>query len=434
MGSPSARVLLRDDGYTVGAVGGDKRDAGDVAVGLLLEPDHAAAAGERGRVGEPDRDVEDLAQSDRLLDDDTTLVEYWLGDERSYAWLVSRRRFVAVRLPGRARIEHEAGRLRRHLRAPPASAATGGFAALAATDTAHADADDPAVRLGTMLIGGTLGAHTTGRVALVADGGLQLIPFALLRASPAAAPLGAGAELTYLPSISTLRWLRRGSVRRGEALALTIVADPTLRPPGGTADPRPANALQPLPWARHEAEAIASLVPASRTTRLLGSDATREAVLSARWQRTSIAHFATHAIVDLHHAELSGIVLSQYDKHGRPIDGMLRIDDIYDLDAPLDLVVLSGCETGVGPGGDSEGVYSLARAFFFAGSSRVVASLWAVDDRASAAFMAAFYRSLIRDARTPAMALRAAQREIAATPRWASEYYWAGFVLQGDWR
>jgi CHAT domain-containing protein len=112
---------------------------------------------------------------------------------------------------------------------------------------------------------------------------------------------------------------------------------------------------------------------------------------------------------------------------------MLRMNDIYNLEMPVDLVVLSGCDTAAGRGVGSEGVFSLSRAFFYAGAERVLASLWPVEDRATAAFMPEFYRALLIDHMSPAGALRVAQQRLARDSRWSSPYYWAGFVLQGDW-
>ena len=378
-----------------------------------------------------------------VLDDQTVLLEYWLGEQQSHAWLVTRDGLHSARLPARATIERWAADWRRELRQPPVQATGAGFDALASAPEADGlSPGSPASRLGQALLGVLPGRLTAHRIAVVADGTLQLVPFALLRPHPGAAPLGTRAELAYLPSLGTLRWLRRAPSRDARHAVAMIVADPALRPNGDM--PRQSDAagagsvaarpLAPLPWAREEARAIAALLPPAQVVRLEGTRASRTALLSADWSQTSLLHLATHAIVDLRHPQLSGIVLAQYDAHGVAVDGFLRLDDIYDLDAPMDLVVLSGCETGVGRGAQAEGIYSLSRAFFFAGASRVVASLWSVDDRATAAFMTAFYRALLKDGASPAAALRTAQRQIAATPRWASEYYWAGFVLQGDWR
>jgi CHAT domain-containing protein len=109
------------------------------------------------------------------------------------------------------------------------------------------------------------------------------------------------------------------------------------------------------------------------------------------------------------------------------------MNDIYNLDMPVDLVVLSGCETAAGREMDSDGVLSLSRAFLYAGARQVVASLWQVEDRATAAFMREFYRELLVEHMPAATALRIAQQRISRDNRWASPYYWGGFVLQGDW-
>jgi CHAT domain-containing protein len=192
----------------------------------------------------------------------------------------------------------------------------------------------------------------------------------------------------------------------------------------------PATAA-PLPYARAEAETIAALLPPDRLKVELGADASRSKVLTADWQRYTIVHFATHAVVDLERPELSGIMLSADGDAGPGTDGMLRMNDIYDLDMPVDLIVLSGCGTAAGRAFGSEGVFSLSRAFLYAGARRVIASLWPVEDRATAAFMAAFYHALLVEHKPAPSALRVAQQRLARDNRWSLPYYWAGFVLQG---
>ncbi len=192
--------------------------------------------------------------------------------------------------------------------------------------------------------------------------------------------------------------------------------------------------LPRLPHTRDEAEAIAALADRNASWLALDFAANRDAAVGARWNDYGIAHFATHALLNARHPELSGIVLSLYGKDGRAEDGFLRVNDIYNLHMPADLVVLSVCESAVGKSIGGEGAATLARAFFYAGARRVVASLWPVDDRASVAFMRAFYGAMLGKHLRPQQALIEAQREMRANPRWLAPYYWSGYIVEGDWR
>ena len=147
-----------------------------------------------------------------------------------------------------------------------------------------------------------------------------------------------------------------------------------------------------------------------------------------------IVHFATHGVLNTQRPALSGLVLSLLDPAGRRQDGFLRLHDVYNLQLAADLVVLSGCQTALGKEVGGEGLVGLTRGFLYAGADRVVASLWQVDDESTAELMKRFYRAMLRDGRRPAEALRAAQLELAADRRWSAPFYWAGFVLQGEWR
>jgi len=145
-------------------------------------------------------------------------------------------------------------------------------------------------------------------------------------------------------------------------------------------------------------------------------------------------HLATHAVINNSQPELSGIVLSMVDRAGRPQDGLLRLPEIYNLKLNADLVVLSGCGTALGRLVEGEGLVGLTRGFMYAGTPRVAASLWSVDDAATAALMERFLRGILRGGMPPAAALRAAQLSIRRNPQWSAPFYWAGFVLEGDWR
>jgi CHAT domain-containing protein len=127
-------------------------------------------------------------------------------------------------------------------------------------------------------------------------------------------------------------------------------------------------------------------------------------------------------------------VLSLVDEQGKPQDGFLRVHEIYNLNLPAELVVLSACQTGLGKEIKGEGLVGLTRGFMYAGARRVVVSLWNVNDKATAELMQRFYRGILKGNQTPAAALRTAQTEMWRQKQWHSPYYWAAFVQQGEWK
>ncbi|MDX2033143.1 MAG: CHAT domain-containing protein, partial [Blastocatellia bacterium] len=271
-----------------------------------------------------------------------------------------------------------------------------------------------------------------------------------------------------LPSATTLSFLRREPISRpAPAKTLAVLADPVFEandpriaterrkadgkgllagvrsaaapPVDDDALARSARSLSRsgfgrLLFSREEADAIEKLVPARSILKATGFAANRALAASGELGRYRILHFATHGLINTEHPALSGLVLSLVDKNGAPQDGFLRMHEIYNLDLPADLVVLSACQTALGREIKGEGLVGLTRGFMYAGARRVVASLWQVDDHATAQLMQLFYRGMLKENLRPAAALRAAQIEMAKQKRWAAPYYWAGFVLQGEWR
>jgi CHAT domain-containing protein len=156
--------------------------------------------------------------------------------------------------------------------------------------------------------------------------------------------------------------------------------------------------------------------------------------MSADLGRYRIVHLATHGVLNAEQPELSGLVLSLVDEQGRPQDGFLGLHEVYDLNLPAELVVLSACQTGLGKEIRGEGLVGLTRGFMYAGAERVLASLWNVNDSATARLMKLFYEGIFSKGLSPAAALRAAQLELSKRSQWRSPYYWAAFVLQGEWQ
>ncbi len=347
-----------------------------------------------------------LREVQRLLDPGTLLLEYALGEERSFLWVVGPGSLSAHELPGRAAIEERARRVH-DLLSRSRLRGVQGQAALAAADLAR-------IVLGPVL-GPVAGRPGARRLVIVADGALQYVPFAALPVPGEGVPLLVDHEVVHLPSASILALQRRELAgRRPAPRALAVVADP-----GEAKD------LPRLPHSREEAEAILSLVPPGESLRALGFDASRETVLSGRLSGYRILHFATHGVVDSARPERSGVVLR---------DGLLRVGEIRGLRLPAELVVLSACRTALGREVRGEGLTGLTHGFFRAGAERLVVSLWSVDDEATAELMSRFYRGMLREGLPASRALREAQLSLLPEPRWQAPYYWASFTFQGEWR
>ncbi len=190
--------------------------------------------------------------------------------------------------------------------------------------------------------------------------------------------------------------------------------------------------FQRLRHSRHEAESILALVEPELRLGALDFAVSGELARSPELAHYRMIHFASHAVIDEDIPELSEIILSLVDREGRPLaDGRLRLHEIYALHLPADLVVLSACRTALGKPQRGDGLLSFTRGFFYAGASRVLVSLWEVDDEAGAELISHFYRGLLVEGLSPAEALRRAQLWMRQQPAWQAPYYWAGFVLHG---
>lgn len=373
----------------------------------------------------------------RLLDGDTLLLRFSLGKEASYLWRVTEEAVSVHRLPPRSEVEELARAAHDALRQPAGDAAARAAAALA-----------------EQVLGPVAASLDRRRILVVADGALHYVPFAALPVpgSPDELLLDAH-EVVTAPSMSVLALQRQVlEQREGAPRTLAVIADPVFDPGdhrvvtrGQAEEQAVAGAGEPasvergqgfarLRFSRREAEVLAALVPADERFVALDFAASRQTVLSGVLAPYRIVHFATHGVLDSQRPELSALVLSRVDADGRPLSGLLGLRDIYDLDLGADLVVLSGCRTALGREVQGEGLVGLTRGFLYAGVPRVVASLWPVDDRATAELMSAFYRSLLLDGLPPGEALTHARRELRAQRRTRAPYYWAPFILQGDWR
>jgi CHAT domain-containing protein/tetratricopeptide (TPR) repeat protein len=389
-----------------------------------------------------------------IAGDDAVLLEYALGDEKSYLWVVSGEQTSWHELPSGSRLNQLVLDYRRATTALQPTAASND-AYLARVRRAKKDFERSGAALYEQLLG-PVALGGVKRVIIVPDGPLQYVPFAALSApgEKSRQNLGAHHEVIILPSMSALKALRAAvALRPAPTLAAAVFADPVFEPndKGGAPqayqgqaaessrarsvwrDVQGTSQIPRLPGSHDEAAAVQKLGNASEIFVAERYLASRYTVLHHDLGRYRIIHFATHGVLDSEHPEQSGLILSLFDSKGQPRNGYLTLNDIYHLKLSADLVVLSSCDSGLGKDLSSEGIIGLPRAFLRAGAKSVIATLWKVDDRATAQLMRYFYTHL-QQGESPASALRNSQMELSQKQRWSNPYYWAAFELQGDYR
>jgi CHAT domain-containing protein len=394
----------------------------------------------------------------QLRDDNTMLLEYALGDERSYVWAVTSNSIQSYDLPRRQIIEDAARELYKLITARQGSDPSVETDYRSKVETADNSYPEKAMNLSQMLLGQLAEQLGSKRLLLVVEGALQHIPFDALPMPASQGALIQTNEVVVLPSVAALIATRKARTpTNSPSKLIAVIADPVLsssddrvqtkavsrgialaanenkldHPPPQTQSRN--GGLARLTHASEEADAISAVAPWGMTLVVKGFDASRETAMSPAIAQYQILHFATHGILDSEHPELSGIVLSSVDQNGKSINGLMPLHDIYSLDLAAELTVLSACQTALGKDIKGEGLIGLTHSFMSAGAKSVVASLWKVDDRATAVLMADFYEAMFQQGLSPAAALRSAKLKMMQDPQWNAPYYWAGFVLQGEY-
>jgi CHAT domain-containing protein len=415
----------------------------------------------------------------QVLDQDTVLLEYSLGEERSYLWVVTSSSITGYELAKRDEIETAAGNFYNLLNARNKDV-KGETSKQREIRIAKADSEIPAAgeSLSRMVLAPAARQLGTKRLMIVADGALHFVPFAALPIASGGAtitprPLIANHEIVNVPSASTLSVVR-GEVagRPPAARSVVALADPVFMKDDervkkleiSNSETRPRSVRQArvrgenaldrqlvkaaqdtgvvteamyvprLPGTRQEAEQIVAMVSATESRLAVDFAASRETATNAELGQYRYVHFSTHGLLNSVHPELSGVVFSLVNERGEAQDGFLRAHEIFNLKLPAEVVVLSACQTGIGKEIRGEGLVSLTRGFMHAGAPRVVVSLWDVSDRGTTELMVRFYEGMLKQGMRPAAALRAAQVSLMNDKRWTSPYYWASFTLQGEWR
>jgi tetratricopeptide (TPR) repeat protein len=374
----------------------------------------------------------------RIVDQDSALVQFYLAEPRSYAWIITQSKIDFVTLPSRKSLERDVK-----------------LALQFGMVDEWTNSQQAALERFRQDLMPVFDVARKKRWIVVPDGALHLFPFTILTSFKPQDQRPE--EIVKIPSASAMDMIRRTSNPTRPLYALAIFADPVFDDldsrvtavdtsntarlgvnTGAGTQRSQTDRNRSLPRLRYtlrEAQQLIQLFPAGQFQSFLQFAATRDAVLANALRDFKIIHLATHSLANERHPELSKVIFSQVAKDGSPLPGELFAKDIYRMKLSADLVVLSSCKGAIGKQRPGEGPMSLSRAFLFAGSKAVVASLWEVNDEATAELMKNFYRHMIKDHLPPSTALSMAQLEFRNNrdKRLRNPYYWAGFELYGEW-
>ncbi|HEY3134693.1 MAG TPA: CHAT domain-containing protein [Blastocatellia bacterium] len=375
-----------------------------------------------------------------LLDPGTALVEYVVGEEKSFAWLVSRDKVSYSALPGKKELTNLVVEFVKSLASrPPGPTEKQTIATLK---------NRGRVLYNILLHPFEKDLSSLRKLIVVPDNALAYLPFEALVTEGGSGTTARSGDsylverfaIAYAPSASALaavREIHNKPVSKG----LIAFGDPVYPELSSTNEHAPESRLtyyterglelRRLPYTRREVTSIGALFGRGESETFLGAQANEQTVKSASLDRYRYVHFAAHGVVDEENPGRSGIILSLVDSDKE--DGILQMAEIMRLRLNADLVTLSACRTGLGKLVSGEGVLGLTRAFLYAGARSVQASLWNVNDTATSELMTAFYRDLKRGL-SKDEALRQAKLEMLHGKQlaWRHPYFWASFVLIGE--
>ncbi len=423
----------------------------------------------------------------RVLDDGTVLLEYSLGSDSSYLFAVTGSSVSVFKLSPRSNLEKLATDFRAQLIPPKLQRRIVGIDVVADQQRGLGLAQGPSENL-TAFVAAANALYKAAvepatsvigdkRLLVIADGALNYIPFEALVKSTDGADYSSLSyliktnEIVYAPSGSVVAAIRqqRGSsptVREGSRAGknILLIADPIFN----SNDPRlkgnsaaqasgearglglglesaiddvtdssaPAVGLQlaRLTGTRTEAEEIAKTARTGGGQADLWMDlnASEDNVHNRDMNNYRVIHIATHGLLDAQRPQFTGVVLSLVGNKSN--DGFLRTDEIFNLRMNPALVMLSACETGLGKEKRGEGVIGLTRAFMYAGAPTVGVTLWSVADKSTADLMTDFYKRFLGSGNSAPGAMRNAQLSMISARKYSAPFYWAPFVLVGEWK
>ncbi len=362
-----------------------------------------------------------------LLTEDELALVFLVGEKHSWLWLLARDRLDVKKLPPGDELEFEVNE---------AIKLIGPRSQRQSLHTSRKRQKEALAKIAARIFGGHFSTLARYRhILVIPDGPLANLPLSTLVYPQSQNWFVESHNIYYAPSLSVLAKLRTQpqKPRQQQGTKALVVTDPDY---ANTVDPRlKVSGLPRLWYSQREAETLDALLPDS--TIINQRRATKKHILGHPLAQYSVLHFAAHGYSHPSDAKLSSLYLStgETDTEG---EAYISAAEIADLTLRADLVTLSACDTALGKYIAGDGILGLSRAFFHAGSARVLASLWPVNDRATAELMRRFYQAMFGETRLgPAAALTRAKLDMATSPDWQDPYHWAGFILQGegnDWR
>jgi CHAT domain-containing protein len=356
----------------------------------------------------------ELERVQKTLAPTAVILEYVVANPKSYCLVISRSSSRIVPLPGKDRFEELVGTY---------------LKAVKANEPGRTEAR----RLYDAMLLPVPEAASKESLVVIRDGHLHLVPFdALLDAK--GRYVAERHTVMYAPSATSFYLLaqRKGGTGSTRFPLLGVggipysgsnlsKAFPTIRSGAGP--------LSDLPSSTDEVRSAESALKSESNTLLLGEAATEAAFKRQDLTRYRVLHLAVHGVADTARPDRAALVFLSDPAKGE--DGLLQATEIVQLKLNADLVVLSACDTAVGPLQGQEGVAALSRAFLLAGSTNVVSTLWAIDDTVSLSVMQLFYKHLAAK-KSAAVALTTAKRDILKQfGRDVMPYFWAGFTFEG---
>ncbi len=385
-----------------------------------------------------------------ILDENTILLEFFLGKENSYVWLIGKTESEVFKLPKAETLENKIDSLYELITKKSDLKDIQTYQ----KNLMEADAIywEQAKDLSQTLFGEIADKIRGKRLIIVPDGKLRYFPISALPIpnDESNKPFLLTNEIVYEPSASMLYLLK---TKRDKSIsgqkdflvysdAVFSLNDERLKSAGKSSFLNAKSKddsllisldyLERLEASDDESKMIFDYFDSSNSKTVSGFDANRKRLLADNLSDYKVLHFATHGLYNEEVPELSGIVLSQFDDQGQKRNGLIWLQDIYRLKLSADLVVLSACDTGIGTEIKGEGLMSLTNGFLQAGAKSVVSSRWKVEDQATTDLMKNFYQILANENIPASKALQKAKIKMYENPNFRYPYFWASFAIHGD--